>query len=100
MALKLSSSAKGHGLELPFSWLRVRNSLCQPNSKCVGKDKAMKGDGFAQPFLYYISLTIRQSFSFQNNPKNLDPSHKMDLDLWDCSGRVKLVLRQNFIGLI
>ena len=21
-------------------------------------------------------------FSFQNNPKNLDPSYKMDLDLW------------------
>ena len=31
-------------------------------------------------------------FSFQNNPKDLDPSYKMDLDLWDCSGRVKLVL--------
>ena len=24
----------------------------------------------------------------------------MDLDLWDCLGRVKLVLQQNFIGLI
>ena len=36
-------------------------------------------------------------FSFQNNPKDLDPSYKMDLDLWDCFGRVKLVLRQNFI---
>ena len=31
-------------------------------------------------------------FSFQNNPKNLDPSYQMDLDLWDCLGRVKLVL--------
>ena len=39
-------------------------------------------------------------FSFQNNPKDLDPScpkdldpsYKMDLDLWDCLGRVKLVL--------
>ena len=29
-------------------------------------------------------------FFFQNNPKNLDPSYKMDLDLWDCLGRVKL----------
>ena len=34
-------------------------------------------------------------FSFQNNPKNLDPSYKMDLDLWDCLGRVKPVLQQN-----
>ena len=31
-------------------------------------------------------------FSFQNNRKNLDPSYKMDLDLWGCLGRVKLVL--------
>ena len=31
-------------------------------------------------------------FSFQNNPKDLDQSYKMDLDLWDCLGRVKLVL--------
>ena len=31
-------------------------------------------------------------FSFQNNPKDLDPSYKMDLDLWGCLGRVKLVL--------
>ena len=30
--------------------------------------------------------------SFQNNPKDLDPSYKKDLDLWDCLGRVKLVL--------
>ena len=36
---------------------------------------------------YRISSAIRQSFfSFQNNPKNLDPSYKMDLDLWDCLG--------------
>ena len=31
-------------------------------------------------------------FSFQNNPNDLDPSFKMDLDLWDCLGRVKSVL--------
>ena len=31
-------------------------------------------------------------FFFQNNPKDLDPSCKMDLDLWDSLGRVKLVL--------
>ena len=30
-------------------------------------------------------------FSFQNNLKNLDPSYKLDLDLWDCLGRVKLI---------
>ena len=26
------------------------------------------------------------------NAKDLDPSYKMDLDFWDCFGRVKLVL--------
>ena len=31
-------------------------------------------------------------FTFQNNPKDLDLSYKTDLDLWDCLGRVKLVL--------
>ena len=31
-------------------------------------------------------------YSIPNNPKNLDPSYKMDLDLWDCLGRVKLCI--------
>ena len=26
----------------------------------------------------------RQGFSFQNSPKTLDPSYKMDLYFWDC----------------
>ena len=30
-------------------------------------------------------------FSLPKQSKNLDPSYKMDLDLWDCLGRVKLV---------
>ena len=50
--------------------------------------------------IYCISSVIRQFFSFQNNPRNLDPSYKMDLDLWDCLGRVKLILQQNFSELI
>ena len=31
-------------------------------------------------------------FSFQNNPKVLDPSFKTDLELWHCLGRVELGL--------
>ena len=31
-------------------------------------------------------------FFFQNNPKDLDPSYKTDLDLLDCLGSVNLVL--------
>ena len=38
-------------------------------------------------------------YSFLNSPKNLDPSYKTDIDLWDCLGRVKLVFYQNFVGL-
>ena len=34
----------------------------------------------------------KTDFSFLNNPKNLDRSYKIDLDLWDCYGKVKLVL--------
>ena len=49
--------------------------------------------------LYFFGYKT-EFFSFQNNPKNLDPSYKMDLDLWDCLGRVNLVLQQNFLGLI
>ena len=42
---------------------------------------------------YHISSVIRQKFfSFQNNPKNLNPSYKIDPDPLDCLGRVKLVL--------
>ena len=40
---------------------------------------------------YFIDYKT-EFFSFQHNLKDLDPSCKMDLDLWDCLGRVKLVL--------
>ena len=40
-----------------------------------------------------MSSVIRQNFySFQNNPKSLQPSYKMDLDLLDCFRRVKLII--------
>ena len=48
--------------------------------------------GLALVFLPYFFGYKTEVFSFQNNPKDLDPSCKMDLDLWDCLGRVKLVL--------
>ena len=41
------------------------------------------------PYFFSYKMGL---FSYQNNPKNLDPSYKTDLDLWDCLGRVKLVL--------
>ena len=42
-------------------------------------------------FTIFLRLEDVFFFSFQNNPKDLDPSYKMDLDLWDRLGRVKLV---------
>ena len=41
---------------------------------------------------YHISSDIRRFFSLPKQSQNLDPSYKTDLDLWDCLGRVKLVL--------
>ena len=41
------------------------------------------------PILYFFDYKT-EFFSFQNNPKDLDPSCKADLDLWDCLGRVKI----------
>ena len=41
--------------------------------------------------LYFFGYKTK-FFSFQNNPKNLDPSYKMDLDLLDSLGRVKMNL--------
>ena len=56
-------------------------------------------DDFTQVTPYFFSYKT-VSFFFENNPKNVDPSYKIDLDFWDCFERVKLVLQQNFIGLI
>ena len=39
--------------------------------------------------LLYFLVYKAEFFSFQNSPKNLDPSYKKGLDLWDCLGRVK-----------
>ena len=55
---------------------------------------------FEYLYMYLISLARRQGFlSSENNVKNLDPSYNMDLGLWDCLERVKLILLQNFIRL-
>ena len=44
-----------------------------------------------QQNLLYFSAYKTEAFPFQNSPKNLDLSYKMDLDLWDCLGRAKFV---------
>ena len=44
--------------------------------------------------LYFFGY--KTVFPFQNNPKDLDPSYKMDLDLWDCLGSVKTRITAKF----
>ena len=34
-----------------------------------------------------MKLCYHTSITLPNNPKDLDPSYKMDLDFWDCFGR-------------
>ena len=50
--------------------------------------------------LTYFSGHKTEFCLIQNNPKNLDPSYMTDLDLQDCLGRVNLVLKQIYIGMI
>ena len=72
-----------------------------PTVKMAGRYRSIPihSNCFGADIPYFFGYKTK-FFSFQNKPKDLDPSCKMDLDLWDCLGRVKLVLLQNFIGLI
>ena len=50
---------------------------------------------------YVISSVIRRSFfSFLNNSKNLDPSYKTDLNLWDCGSRSLGIFRNGETRII
>ena len=73
--------------------------LCKTDSLAVFKVTARDQGHYKGPSGYLLH-TVTFLVSFQNNSKNLDLSFKMDLELWDFLGRVKLVLYQNFTGLI
>ena len=47
---------------------------------------------FVKKYILYFFGYKTEFYSFLNSPKylDLDSSYKMDLDLWDCLGRVKL----------
>ena len=62
---------KGGKSILTFSLLWIPGQ-CKPSKKDL-------------PYFFGYKTEL---FSFQNNPKDLDPSYKTDLDLWDCLGRV------------
>ena len=55
-----------------------------------GHSKVLFFVEFEQTLPYFFGYKT-EFFSFQNDPKNLDPSSKMDLDHWDCLRRIKLV---------
>ena len=38
---------------------------------------------------FYQTFAVIRVLPFLNNPKDLDPSCKTDLDFWDCFGRKK-----------
>ena len=66
---------------------------------CIMAMEALEGYEDKIKVLYFFCYKT-EFYSFLNSPKNLDPSQKKHLDLWDCLGRVLLVFYQNFIGLI
>ena len=43
----------------------------------------------ARQLIPYFFSYKTEFLSFQNNPKNLAPSYKTDLDLWYCLGKLK-----------
>ena len=56
----------------------------------------MTSNNYISPmkFCYNTNFTL----PFLNNPKDLDPSYKTDLDLWDCFERKNLCLITEEIG--
>ena len=60
------------------------------NCRATGAPKIQTGNTYKLNINIFIYKTA--FFHSINNPNNLDPSYKMDLDLWDCLGRVKLIL--------
>ena len=84
--------SKNGNIHLTPLKVKIRNDLIQMINmdKSFGQKKV--GDFSKRHGLPYFFGYKTEFFSIQNNPKNLDPSCKMDLDLWDCLRRAKLVL--------
>ena len=87
MSLVLNNRAQTYEQKYQRMGRVVDNSYCLLCSSCGSE------------ILYFFDYKT-EFISFQNHPKNLNPSYKMVLVLWDSLGREKHVLQQNFIGLI
>ena len=85
---KRGNEANSKIIFLIFSWKTCFDPSLEP-SRWDGSNDASQHVLKDLPYFFGYKTEF---FSFQNNPKDLDPSCKMDLDLWDCLGRVKLVL--------
>ena len=71
--------------------LLFRKQFFPPRTYDILKGGKMENDRVASNEST-IFLDYKTEFlPFQNIPKNLDPSYKMALDLWDCLGSVKLI---------
>ena len=63
------------------------------NNSCVFSVKTFQTNAHCKYCIQHVPYFFdykTEFFSFQNNPKDLDPSSKTDLDLWDCLGRAKI----------
>ena len=69
-------------------------ALSQSRAKC---ENNVYATGKVIPYFFGYKMEF---FPFQNNPKNLDPSYKMNLDLWDCLGMVKLIAKFHKTDLV
>ena len=65
--------------------------LCETSS--YFEIKVSSGKIIVVPYFFDYKTGV---FSFQNNSKDLDPSCKMDLDLWDCLGMGKIGIIARF----
>ena len=93
----MENGIKKGKIEISSHWVRLKH-LCEviPYEKKIltDKDHSHFSSYMISIFIqlpYFFSYKM-EFFSFQNNPKNLDPSYKTDLVLKHYFGRVKLVL--------
>ena len=82
-------------------WLRRDNNVEEASnsnpeqdaenaSKCLEIIKNYQNHNISS--VAYFFRYKKEFFPSKQTPQKIDPSCKMDLDLWDCLGRVKLVL--------
>ena len=72
------------------------NIYCNETTNCCHPTKI----NIKAALSYFFGYKTEVFFFFQYNLKNLDPSYKMDLDLWDCLDWVKLIAKFHRTDLV